>query len=87
MAVGGQTRQVVGQLGDDVHVVDAQRVRQNLQRVPDDLVQVHGRALGRVLPGQGQEVLHDAAAALGRPSDLLGAADAAGSVARASIAV
>ena len=64
MGIGPEHRQLVGQVQDDLDAVRPKLVAQQLDRVPDDLVELRLAPLGRVLARHGQEIPHDPGAAL-----------------------
>ena len=70
MTVGSEAGKPFGQLEAQLDVVDPDRVRDQLERVTHDLVQVDPRPLGGPLAGEGQEVPNDAGAALSRVDHL-----------------
>ena len=72
MGVSPEHREVVGQIEDDLDVVSPQFVGEQLDRLLDHPVERHVSPLGWALAGEGEEVLDDAPAALGRGADLLG---------------
>jgi len=74
VGVRPQRRQPGGELAGHLDTVRAQLVGQHLESALDHHVDRHRPALRWPLPGQGQEVLHDPGAPVGRGLDLLGAA-------------
>ena len=69
VAVGPHRGQVGREVELHAHVVGPQRVREELERLVHDVVELHREALRRAPAGQGEEVLHDARAALAGRQD------------------
>jgi len=69
--VGPQWRQLGREVQREDDAVHAQAVGDELDGLPDDLVQRHLLPLGWMLASQGEKILHETRAALGGVQDLL----------------